>query len=46
MQFAISNDQLAIHYQLSISNELNRQWAIANASLIVNRQSVMDVKWL
>ncbi len=44
-RLAISNEQLAMHYQFSISNdELNRQLPIANVSFMANRQSLIKLK--
>ncbi len=42
-RLAISNDQLAMHYQLSISNVAARNCksSIANASLMANRKSLI-----
>ncbi len=40
---AISNERLAMHYQLPISNvgAFNREWLIDNVSQMANRQSIM-----
>jgi hypothetical protein len=40
---AISNDQLAMRYQLAISQEaaFNRQWLTANSSQFANGQSLI-----
>jgi hypothetical protein len=47
-QFAISNDQLAMDYQFSISNDAanNRQLLIATPSPIANRQSLIAYCYL